>query len=57
MTVQPFSLAVRCNRWLPVDFDSLKDAVALHEGNADRCEYYKASTLLALLGTIAGMDG
>lgn len=55
LTMQALSVAVRSNHWLPVDSDSIEDAVALYQGNVDRREYFKTSTLVPLLGSVAGL--
>lgn len=50
-----FSIAVRGNRWLPVDTDSIEDALALDEGDVDPREYFQTSTLFPMLGMFAGL--
>ena len=53
--VKTFSVAVRSNRWLPVDTDSIEDAVALQEGDVDPRNYFQTSTLFPMLGTFAAL--
>lgn len=55
VTIEALSLAVHSNHWLPVDSDSIEDAVALHEGDVAPREYFKTSTLVPMLGTVAGL--
>lgn len=55
VTTQALAVALLSNHWLPVDSDSIEDAVALHEGKVDQREYFKTSTLVPLLGTMAGL--
>lgn len=53
--VEKFSVAVRSNHWLPIDTDSLEDALALQNGDVESREYFQTSTLYPMLGTFAGL--
>ncbi len=50
-------LAVQSERYLPVDTDLLEDAIAVHTGNDDVGTFFKTSSLVPMLATVASLIG
>lgn len=48
-------LAVQSKRYLPVDTDLLDDAIAIHAGDGDAGDFFKTSSLVPMLATVAAM--
>ncbi|ELS41771.1 hypothetical protein [Pseudomonas syringae] len=54
--IDRFETGLEQNRIMPVDTDDLEDAMALHYGKeTQREEFFKTSTLVPLLGTMAAL--
>lgn len=47
--------ALRAERYLPVDTDSLEDAVSIDKGQAKSRDYFQTSTLVPALATVAAL--
>lgn len=50
-------LAVQSERYLPVDTDLLEDAIAVHTGSDDVGTFFKTSSLVPMLATVASLIG
>jgi hypothetical protein len=48
-------LAVQSKRYLPVDTDLLDDAITIHAGDGDVGDFFKTSSLVPMLATVAAM--
>lgn len=56
--IDRFTAALQNNHSMPVDTDDLEDALALHSGKEERQRrYFKTTTWIPLLGTVAAMRG